>query len=72
MSNLLVIEHNTVESDTRGIHLYPPVNSTSGSVPPTHVVKNFIIRNNVVNAPTEIDIDSAYYSPPYSVSVENN
>ena len=70
VSNELVIEYNTIDSDTRGIHLYPPVSSTSGSVPPTHVVKSFIIRNNVINAPTEIDIDSAYDNAPYSVTVE--
>ena len=70
VSNELVIEYNTIDSDTRGIHLYPPVSSTGGSVPPTHVVKSFIIRNNVINAPTEIDIDSAYNNAPYSVSVE--
>jgi len=69
-SNELVIEYNTIESDTKGIDISPPVNSTGGSVPPTHVVKSFIIRNNVINAPTEIDIDSAYNNAPYSVSVE--
>ena len=70
VSNELVIEYNTIESDTRGIHLYPPVSSTGGSVPPTHVAKSFIIRNNVISAPTEIDIDSAYNNAPYSVTVE--
>ncbi len=72
VSNLLVIEDNTVDSDFRGIQLARPVNSTRGSVPPTHVVKSFIIRNNVINAPTEIDIDSAYNNAPYSVTLENN
>jgi hypothetical protein len=70
VSNELVIEHNTIASDTRGIHLYRPVNSTSGSAPPTHVVKSFIIRNNVINAPTEIDIDEAYNAAPYSVALQ--
>ncbi len=70
VSNELVIEYNTIESDTRGIHLYPPVSSTSGSAPPTHVVKSFIIRNNVITAPTEIDIDEAYNNAPYSVALQ--
>jgi len=69
-SNELVIEHNTVYSDTRGIQLAPPVNSTRGLVPPTHVVKSFIIRNNVIKAPTEIDINSAYDKAPYSVALQ--
>ncbi len=71
-SNTLLIENNTVASDKIGIHLNNPVTSKSGSTPPTHVVKNFIIRYNTISASPDIDVAPAYDDPMYSVQVYDN
>ncbi len=72
VSNTLLIENNNVTSDKIGIHLNRPVTSKSGSTPPTHVVKNFIIRYNTVDGSPDIEVDSAYDDPIYSVQVYDN
>ncbi len=72
-SNLLIIENNIVVDDNIGIHLYPPtVTSKSGSSPPAHIVKNFIIRYNTADGSPDIKVDSGYDNDRYSVQVYDN
>ena len=72
-TNLLVIEFNTVVSDTIGIDLYPPADRADGQSPPNHVVKNFIIRYNTVEGNPDIRVVREYYDDPiYSVEVYDN
>ena len=72
-SNLLVIEHNNVVSDSIGIDLNrPALRKYDNQSPPDHVVKNFIIRYNTVDGSPDIHWDSAYDNDPYSVQVYDN
>ncbi len=72
-SNLLVIEHNNVVSDTTGINLYKPaIRKYDGQSPPDHVAKNFIIRYNTVDGSPDIEVARAYDDPIYTVQVYDN
>ncbi|MCZ6771391.1 MAG: right-handed parallel beta-helix repeat-containing protein, partial [Proteobacteria bacterium] len=72
-SNLLVIENNTIVDDNIGIDLYKPVTEPDiNSPPPEHVVKNFVIRYNTIDAPNDIRIHSDYDDPVYNVNIHDN
>lgn len=72
ISNTLLIEKNDVVDDTIGIDLKAPTDRSDGQTGLDHVVKNFIIRYNSVEAGTPIRIAEEYEVDPFTVQVYDN
>ena len=71
-SDTLLIERNIVADDTIGIDLKPPTKRYDGRRGLGHVVKNFVIRNNEIQAPVAIRIARDYEADEFSVRVYGN
>ncbi len=71
-SDQLLIEHNDLTNDSIGIHLHNPVDRYDGQPPRAHVVKNFVIQYNTINAAENVRIDDEYGDPEFTVDEHDN
>ncbi len=71
-TDTLLIELNDVVDDFTGIEIHRPVDRYDGQPPPDHVVKNFIIRNNMVKASPPIEVAAEYDAGGFSVEQYDN
>ena len=71
-SNTLLIEQNIVASDHIGIDLMPPTDRYDGRRGLNHVVENFVIRNNRIQAPVAIRVAKEYEADKFTVQVYDN
>lgn len=73
--SLLIIERNEIRGQSIGIHIRNPVERYDGARGFGHVVKEFIIRDNIFNNTDEgVVVDSTYTNNPntFTVTIENN
>ncbi len=68
VSKTLSILKNYVQDQAVGINIFKPVQSYDGDTSLDHVVKNFVIQNNILTGNTVgISIDSQYQSAPFTL-----